>query len=97
MCLAASCLTLTYRRGSGSLELFPYPLENTEVLSGYGLSKLVADTLCCASHARGVPSSVFRLGLVGPSTSDGTCSHTDWFTQIIRSGLLLGGGVGCCC
>jgi nonribosomal peptide synthetase DhbF len=70
--------------------------EHTELtawrglVSGYGQSKWVGDTLARQAQARGMPVSIYRLSSVTGDRVNGICNETDLIWRLVRLYAELG-------
>jgi nonribosomal peptide synthetase DhbF len=60
------------------------------LVSGYGQSKWVGDTLARQAQARGMPVSIYRLSSVTGDRVNGICNETDLIWRLVRLYAELG-------
>lgn len=73
---------------AGSPTFFERPLEVAHgVVGGYRQTKWVADRLVSEAHARGIPTNIYRPGLIAGAQRSGACS-TDTFLNAITKGCI---------
>eukprot|EP01117_Protostelium_nocturnum_P015012 TRINITY_DN5779_c0_g1_i1.p1 TRINITY_DN5779_c0_g1~~TRINITY_DN5779_c0_g1_i1.p1 ORF type:complete len:243 (-),score=47.25 TRINITY_DN5779_c0_g1_i1:41-769(-) len=65
-------------------------LESVQYSGGYVQSKWVAEKLIMQAEKRGLPTNVFRPGLISWHTTLGTCNLSDWFSRLFLGCIYLG-------
>eukprot|EP01117_Protostelium_nocturnum_P019514 TRINITY_DN8476_c0_g2_i1.p1 TRINITY_DN8476_c0_g2~~TRINITY_DN8476_c0_g2_i1.p1 ORF type:complete len:1286 (+),score=275.14 TRINITY_DN8476_c0_g2_i1:294-4151(+) len=66
------------------------PNTSIEGSGGYSQSKWVAEMLVRQARSRGVPTNIFRPGLISWHSNLGACNLLDWFTRLIVGSISLG-------
>lgn len=59
-------------------------------LGGYGQSKWVAEQYVRQARQRGVPTSIYRPGMIGGDSIHGCCNLSDWVTRFLRGCIIMG-------
>jgi amino acid adenylation domain-containing protein/thioester reductase-like protein len=60
------------------------------LVNGYAQSKWVAERLLMSVRSRGIPTSIYRLGLLAGDTQRGTIHSRDWFWALLKACVQLG-------
>jgi len=66
------------------------PGDPAGLANGYEQSKWVADRMVAAAIARGLPASIYRLGLVSGDSRSSRFEHDDFLSALIVTALSLG-------
>lgn len=65
-------------------------METDNVIGGYRQTKWVTDKLMHQARARGVPTYVYRTGIITGSSKNGACTTRTFFNDMIKSSIQLG-------
>jgi nucleoside-diphosphate-sugar epimerase len=71
-------------------ENFFIPKESLSSASGYAQTKWVSERLLTSVQARGLPVTIFRIGMVGSSEDSGFCNKTDFVARFMVGVAQLG-------
>jgi len=74
-------------------ELTPIEYERHRESQGYVASKWVSEKIFSMARERGIPSNIFRLGLIWADTKEGRYDELQREDRIFRSCLMLGLGI----
>jgi HAD superfamily hydrolase (TIGR01490 family) len=66
------------------------PGDPTTLSNGYEQSKWVADRMVTAAIARGVPASIYRLGLITGHSQSNRFEHDDFLSALIVTAFAMG-------
>lgn len=86
------CTIGVYPRNGRSVEReVEVEIGETEHLSGgYCQTKWIADKLMHRARARGVPTYVYRAGILTGASTSGACAYRTLFNDVIKSAVQLG-------
>jgi thioester reductase-like protein len=87
----ASVFSPKYHRGRDLTEHTPLMLQELPDLGGYAQSKWVSERLCKEAFDRGVPVTIYRIGMASWSTKTGFSNYRDWFDRLLFGMLCLPG------
>jgi thioester reductase-like protein len=85
-----SSIAVYPRRAGESVEREAELMETDDVSGGYRQTEWVADKLMHQARARGVPTYVYRSGVVTGSSKNGVSTTRTFFNNMIKSSIQLG-------